>query len=104
MSRQFISISVLLTLLLLGAILVPAAAYNEGPSGGEETAVFYQDEPVESASSGTNLLDGLGIVFAVISVYAVTMFTMAIGTEILVDIIKGFLGKPLGFKKPAQCS
>ncbi len=95
MSRhQRLSISVLLTLLMLGVALSTVMAQGEGPVL-VETAVLYQEEPAES---GINLLDGLGVVFAVISVYAVTMFTMAIGTEILVDIIKGFLGKPLGLK------
>ncbi|MEM7334763.1 MAG: hypothetical protein AAF490_21990 [Chloroflexota bacterium] len=97
MSRHLVSISILLTLLLLGAVLSPVLAQNVDPVG-SETAVYFQED-TETADSNINLLDGLGVVFAVISVYVVTMFTMAIGTEILVDIIKGFLGKPFGLKK-----
>lgn len=95
MSPRHISIAGFIVTLLLLMFLSPVMAASEGGNV-VETAVSYQETPPED---GINLFEGLGIVFAVISVYAVTMFTMAIGTEILVDIIKGFLGKPLGLKK-----
>lgn len=105
MSRQLISISVFLSLILIGFVLSSAAAFSieEGSTPEAvvlETAVLFQESPPEQEETSSNfgLLDGLGVIFAVISVYIVTMFTMAIGTEILVDIIKGILGKPLGLK------
>lgn len=100
MSKQLISLIVLLSLLWMGAILRPAAALNDGEPAGETAVILYQDNPEETEPTDGNisLFEGLGVIFAVLSVYIVTMFTMAIGTEILVDIIKGFFGKPLGLK------
>ncbi|KAA3655686.1 MAG: hypothetical protein DWQ04_33255, partial [Chloroflexi bacterium] len=106
MSRVQISLLALMGLLLVGAIL-PSVVAAEGERqgvvethvlSGAETAVFQQEEPQPENTAGSSFFDGLGSIFAVLGVYIVTMFTMAIGTEILVDIVKGILGKPLGLK------
>ncbi|MCP5097726.1 MAG: hypothetical protein GY943_19435 [Chloroflexi bacterium] len=105
MSRTMISVFGLLILLLVGAVMAPvAAAAGDGGSGGE-TAVFFQDTPSDEITTtddetvpGDSFFNGISSIFAILGVYIVTMFTMAIGTEILVDILKGILGKPLGLK------
>ncbi|HIP70262.1 MAG TPA: hypothetical protein EYH05_02560, partial [Anaerolineae bacterium] len=83
-SKLAYSLSAILVLLLVGAILAPvAAAAGSGPVGGGDTAViFLQDE------GGSGLFNGLASIFAVLGIYIVTMFTMAIAVEIVVDIIK----------------
>ncbi|HID52185.1 MAG TPA: hypothetical protein EYP41_09125 [Anaerolineae bacterium] len=92
-SKLAYSLSAILVLLLVGAILAPvAAAAGSGPVGGGDTAViFLQDE------GGSGLFNGLASIFAVLGIYIVTMFTMAIAVEIVVDIIKvafGLKSKP----------
>jgi len=106
MSRIQISLLALMGLLLVGAILPSVVVAESERQGvmetdalrGGETAVFQQEEPQPENTAGSSFFDGLGSIFAVLGVYIVTMFTMAIGTEILVDIVKGILGKPLGLK------
>ena len=99
MSRIHISLLALVGLLLIGAILPSVvSAENETPVVVASQAEFQQEEPQTETSTGSSFFDGLGSIFAVLGVYIVTMFTMAIGTEILVDIVKGILGKPLGLK------
>jgi hypothetical protein len=98
MSRTTLSVLTLLVLFLLTPI-----ARAETPLPGITTdTVALQDEPVEEeeapSSPGDSFFDGVGAIFAILGVYVVTMFTMAIGTEIIVDIFKGILGKPLGLK------
>ncbi|MCA9928539.1 MAG: hypothetical protein KC419_08680, partial [Anaerolineales bacterium] len=99
MSRIQVSLLALVGLLLLGAVLpAVASAASEQPVV-VETAVLQQDEPTPNpVDTSSSFFDGLGAIFAILGVYIVTMFTMAIGTEILVDILKGILGKPLGLK------
>ncbi len=106
MSRIQISLLALVGLLLIGAVLPSVvAAESERPVGVEthalndaQTAVYQQESPPTGDTTGSSFFDGLSSIFAVLGVYIVTMFTMAIGTEILVDIVKGILGKPLGLK------
>lgn len=103
MSQRLISLAALLILLIAGAVLTPLAAAESVTDGGGETAVFYQDDDTADTGAGenggtTDIFDSVGAIFAVLGIYVVTMFTMAIGTEILVDIFKGILGKPLGLK------
>lgn len=100
MSRTWISIATLLVLLFFGVILSPVAASVTTPSVPARTAVFQEqpETPPGEEIVGNSFLDGVGVIFAVLGVYIVTMFTMAIGTEILVDILKGIVGKPLGLK------
>lgn len=102
MSRTTISVLALLILVLFMSLLTPIVRADT-PQPAPETAVTaLQDEPVTqddtSSSAGSSFFDGVGAIFATLGVYVVTMFTMAIGTEIVVDIFKGILGKPLGLK------
>lgn len=102
MSRTTISVLALLVLVLFTSLLTPIVRADT-PQPALETAVTaLQDEPVTqddtSSSAGDSFFDGVGAIFAILGVYVVTMFTMAIGTEIVVDIFKGILGKPLGLK------
>ena len=95
------SFSAILVLLLVGAMLAPvAAAAGSGPVGGGDTAVIaLQNE------GGVGLFDGLATIFAVLGIYVVTMFTMAIAVEIVVDIIKvvfGLKSKPTARKTLKQ--
>lgn len=97
MSRLHISLLVLLSLLLLTPIVF---ADGVNPSG-NKTAVSYQTTPTDDTTPtevDSPVLDGINAIFATLGVYIVTMFTMAIGTEIVVDILKGIIGKPFGLK------
>lgn len=92
-SKLAYSFSAMFVLLLVGAILAPvAAAAGSGPVAEGGTAVIaLQNE------GGTGLFDGLASIFAILGIYIVTMFTMAIAVEIVVDIIKvafGLKSKP----------
>ncbi|MCA9917875.1 MAG: hypothetical protein KC445_07990 [Anaerolineales bacterium] len=102
MSRTYISVFALAVLLLLMSILTPLVhADSPQPLPNTATQIALQDEPVDTetpVSPGDSFFSGIGAIFATLGVYVVTMFTMAIGTEIVVDIFKGILGKPLGLK------
>ncbi len=101
MSRTIISVLALLVLLLLTSLLTPLARADTPQPAATTSAIALQDEPVEEetpSTPGDSFFDGVGAIFAILGVYVVTMFTMAIGTEIIVDIFKGILGKPLGLK------
>ena len=101
MPRFYISVFALLVLFLLMSLLTPIAR-AEAPPSSTTTSLALQDEPAEEVETPTTPADsffsGVGAIFATLGVYIVTMFTMAIGTEIIVDILKGILGKPLGLK------
>ncbi|MCA9943632.1 MAG: hypothetical protein KC449_09140 [Anaerolineales bacterium] len=102
MSRTYISVFALLIFFLLASMLAPIAHANTPAPSTAAAPVALQDEPVTEeetpTSPGDSFFDGVGAIFATLGVYVVTMFTMAIGTEIIVDIFKGILGKPLGLK------
>lgn len=102
MSRTTLSAFTLLILVLLLSLFAPVARADTLPPATTTAAAALQDEPVTeegtSTSAGDSFFDGVGAIFATLGVYVVTMFTMAIGTEIIVDIFKGILGKPLGLK------
>ncbi len=102
MSRTTISVLALLVLLLFTSLLTPIVRADTPQPAAETAVTALQDEPVTqdgtSSSAGDSFFDGVGAIFATLGVYVVTMFTMAIGTEIVVDIFKGILGKPLGLK------
>ena len=100
MSRTYISVLALAVLFLLMGILAPLAHADSPQPNGSVPALLLQDEPVEDSptTTGNSFFDGVGAIFATLGVYVVTMFTMAIGTEIVVDIFKGIMGKPLGLK------
>ena len=94
MSTRMISLAALLGLLLLGAFLAPHAQADGGTAVSQTvTAVpASQTQPGEQDTSQSSLPGDLGRIFAVLSVFIVTMFTMAIGTEIVVDVFKLILG------------
>lgn len=102
MSRTTTSVLALLVLLLLTSVLTPIVRADAPQPTTTTATVALQDEPVAEeetpSSPGDSFFDGVGAIFATLGVYVVTMFTMAIGTEIIVDIFKGILGKPLGLK------
>ena len=102
MSRIPHSVFALLGLLLLISLVTPAAHADTFLPVNPSASTALQDEPVDEGeppnSAGNSFFEGVGAVFATLGVYVVTMFTMAIGTEIIVDILKGILGKPLGLK------
>ncbi len=96
MSRTILSLLVLLILLGVSSVLAPAALAEPVDESGGETAVILmqddgaQDQPAEEDSSA--LPEGLSRIFASLGLYIVTMFTMAIGTEIMVDVFKLIVG------------
>ncbi|WP_420627525.1 hypothetical protein [Candidatus Leptofilum sp.] len=101
MPRTYISVLALLILFLLMSILTPLARADAPLPLPSNTVTALQDEPAEEETQtnpGDSFFEGVGAIFATLGVYVVTMFTMAIGTEIVVDIFKGILGKPLGLK------
>jgi hypothetical protein len=101
MSRTFISILALAILFLLMSVLTPLAFADSPVPPAHTSTATLQDEPTDAetpANPGNSFFDGVGAIFAILGVYVVTMFTMAIGTEIVVDIFKGILGRPLGLK------
>ncbi|MFZ1399008.1 MAG: hypothetical protein WAS33_19035, partial [Candidatus Promineifilaceae bacterium] len=101
MSRTYISILALVVLFLLMGRLTPLAHADAPLPLAPTNTLTQQDEPAEETpptNPGDSFFDGVGAIFATLGVYVVTMFTMAIGTEIVVDIFKGILGKPLGLK------
>ncbi|MCB9421373.1 MAG: hypothetical protein H6667_16335 [Ardenticatenaceae bacterium] len=117
MSPKLISIVVLLLLVVGLAVITPAVAAPETPVlSGVETAVATTTtvqqtdaltttqsapQPQENGSSSSSLPEGLSRIFASLGLYIVTMFTMAIGTEIVVDVFKlamGFKSKPTAQK------
>ena len=102
MSRTTISVLTLFVLFWLTTLVTPLVRAEGTLPDSTGTVTAFQDEPTEETetptSAGDSFFDGIGAIFATLGVYVVTMFTMAIGTEIVVDIFKGILGKPLGLK------
>ncbi len=88
MSRIKLSLGMLAVLLLLGAALTPLAA-ADSPLAATAVAPSSADVMAQDEAS---LPEGLANIFAVLGVYVVTMFTMAIGTEVVVDILKVAIG------------
>jgi hypothetical protein len=97
MSRYLISAAALAVLLLTAVFLVPLATAETIYEGEMVTAVSPQVDPDTAESDQpvaqeTSLPDGLSRIFASLGLFIVTMFTMAIGTEIMVDVFKLMLG------------
>ena len=97
MSRMVLSLVVLLLLLGVSSALVPAVSAEAADGNGGKTAVTIvtqQDAPpdTQTSSSSSSLPEGLSRIFASLGLYIVTMFTMAIGTEIMVDVFKLVVG------------
>jgi hypothetical protein len=114
MSPKLISVAALLLLITGLAVIKPTAAAPETPvlSSVEAavtttgSALISQTDTVaapqpQEEDSGSSLPEGLSRIFASLGLYIVTMFTMAIGTEIVVDVFKlamGFKSKPTAQK------
>jgi len=96
MSRLHLSLIVLLGLLLLTPVVFADNEETAPTSTRGQAVSFYQDTPTDETPSP--VFDGISAIFATLGIYVVTMFTMAIGTEIVVDILKGVVGKPFGLK------
>ena len=92
MSTRMISLVALLGLLLLAAFIAPHAQADGGTAVATPIAIAAQAQPGETGTSQSSLPADLGRIFAVLSIFIVTMFTMAIGTEIVVDVFKLILG------------
>lgn len=93
MSRQLLS-TLLIVLLFAGILATPAHAASP-PTPHPAVATLAQTD--ETQPTETSLSTGLAQIFAVLGLYIVTMFTMAIGTEIVVDVVKiavGLKSKP----------
>ncbi|MCP4429242.1 MAG: hypothetical protein GY803_32565 [Chloroflexi bacterium] len=109
MTYKLISVVALLLLLGLGAFIAPASAAPVAPMDGDAGLVSQTGDeatpPTQDEDSGSNLPEGLSKIFASLGLYIVTMFTMAIGTEITVDVYKlaaGFKSKPTAAKTLAE--
>jgi hypothetical protein len=107
MSRYAISIAALAVLLLTAVSLTPLAAAETIYEGETITAVSAQADPDQNQDppppppQESSLPEGLSRIFASLGLFIVTMFTMAIGTEIMVDVFKLILGlksKPSAMK------
>jgi hypothetical protein len=113
MSRSLYIVGLFLILLGVMAWLTPMAAAappypNEVVTAGsgqvtpEPTAVPTPTPPeVTNGNDSSILPEGLAAIFASLGLYVVTMFTMALGTEILVDVVKlgiGLKSKPTARK------
>ena len=93
MSPRTISFVALIVLLALAAVFTPLAQADDGGATAVPPITApAQTEPTGQDATETSLPGELGRVFAVLSVFIVTMFTMAIGTEIVVDVFKLILG------------
>lgn len=104
MSPKLISVVALLLLVVGLAVITPAAAAPETAVAPitivQQTDAITAPQPQED-SSGSSLPEGLSRILASLGLYIVTMFTMAIGTEIVVDVFKlamGFKNKPTAQK------
>lgn len=93
MSRFIISFLALVLLLGVTAVLAPTVQAAPSLNAGQ-TAVSVPTQPQQAENSDTiSLLPAsLSQIFASLGLYIVTMFTMAIGTEILVDVFKLIIG------------
>ncbi|MCA9971519.1 MAG: hypothetical protein KC425_14950 [Anaerolineales bacterium] len=97
MSRMLLSFIILLLLLSVSAALAPAAQADvlsgDTMAVSPDTAAVPQVMPAQQEEGGgSGLPEGLSRIFASLGLYIVTMFTMAIGTEIMVDVFKLIVG------------
>ncbi len=108
MTYKLISVVALLALLGLGAFIAPAAAAPAAPpdaNAGTVLQTTVNAAPQAQEDGSSSLPEGLSKIFASLGLYIVTMFTMAIGTEITVDVFKlaaGFKSKPTAAKTLAE--
>ena len=109
MNYKLISVVALLLLFGLGAFIAPAAAAPTAPMDAHAELILQTDTAAtpqaQDEGGGSSLPEGLSKIFASLGLYIVTMFTMAIGTEITVDVFKlaaGFKSKPTAAKTLAE--
>ncbi|MFQ5435972.1 MAG: hypothetical protein ACE5FD_13945 [Anaerolineae bacterium] len=108
MSPKLVSIAAFILLILAGSALTPIVQAQTAVP--DTAAVISADlaavpAPQSGDDAGSSLPEGLSRIFASLGLYIVTMFTMAIGTEIVVDALKlalGFKSKPTAQKTLAQ--
>ncbi len=107
MSPKLISVVALLLLVTGLAVITPAAAAPDTAVASNtivqqtDAITTIQAAPQPQEDTGSSLPEGLSRIFASLGLYIVTMFTMAIGTEIVVDVFKlamGFKSKPTAQK------
>lgn len=104
MSPKLVSIVALLLFISGLAAIAPAAAAPETAVAPAPSSIVQTDTaaiPQQQEDGGSSLPEGLSQIFASLGLYVVTMFTMAIGTEIVVDVFKlaaGFKSKPTAQK------
>lgn len=102
MSIRIAALGIAILLFLGLSSIAPASAQSSLPEGSPVTAVT---DPAPANTTGavpeqqddSALPEGLTAIFAALGLYVVTMFTMAIGTEIAVDVFKlavGLKSKP----------
>jgi len=100
MSPKLVSIVAFVLLILAGSALTPIVqAKTAAPAAAAVTLadIAAAPAPQTGEDGGSSLPEGLSRIFASLGLYIVTMFTMAIGTEIVVDALKlalGFKSKP----------
>jgi uncharacterized membrane protein YheB (UPF0754 family) len=93
MSGRSLSLVLLVSLLVASAILTPLVYAEEASvTADSPTLALAQEEEPQQQDSQSSLPEGLSRIFASLGLYVVTMFTMAIGTEIMVDVFKLLLG------------
>ncbi|MBK8984881.1 MAG: hypothetical protein IPM39_02180 [Chloroflexi bacterium] len=93
MSPRFVSFVVLVVLLALTAVFAPLVRADSGANTAvSPIAASAQNQPDTQDAPQIGLPGELGRIFAVLGIFIVTMFTMAIGTEIVVDVFKLILG------------
>ncbi len=96
MSRKLV-FAMLFVLLFAGIFIPPLHAANAPQSPPETVILAQNEETTPPETEPVTLAEGLTQIFAVLGLYIVTMFTMAIGTEIMVDVVKigiGLKSKP----------
>ncbi len=96
MSRKFV-FAMLFVLLFAGILTTPLHAGSAPDPLPATTLLAQNEETTPTETEPVTLAEGLTNIFAILGLYIVTMFTMAIGTEIMVDVVKigiGLKSKP----------
>lgn len=115
MSTRLVSVMLFLGLLLVVSVATPlVGAAPTGEVAAQETLTpvptaqgtpVPDGTPAPAAAEGESLPAGVARIFAALGLFIVTIFTLAIGTEVVVDVIKLALGlqsKPTARKSMEQ--
>ncbi|RMH00752.1 MAG: hypothetical protein D6706_03120 [Chloroflexi bacterium] len=79
--------------LVVALFMTPVTwAWEAEQSTAITTAVSTQTEPTEPDTTESNLPPEINRILASLGIYILTMFTMALGTEIMVDVVKPAFG------------